>query len=265
MTDQSYLDSKYFITVDKYNCPYCNRRHVSYRLRGYFDFDWDNDKECHGYIAICDSCGKRSLHLSWGDIPTHSINSGYRISTENPFEFEGKEVIVKDIELDELFFYHQPTSFFTVDNRIPRIIRELITEAEDCRKMNFLTGGSACLRKAIYELLNKEQIKVDLGDYETRIKALKNKFTNIKPEYFDALVCIKDMTSDKIHEESWKNFDSPSLNYLIETVKAVLYEIYVEPEEKKSRLDFVQKLKQRFAKDKKEQDVSCEKDEDVTA
>ena len=28
-------------------------------------------------------------------------------------------------ELDEVFFYHQPTSFFTIDNRVPRVIREL--------------------------------------------------------------------------------------------------------------------------------------------
>jgi hypothetical protein len=44
-----------------------------------------------------------------------------------------------------------------LDNRINVTIRELITEAEGCLKMNFLTGASACIRKAIYELLVLEE------------------------------------------------------------------------------------------------------------
>ncbi len=44
-------------------------------------------------------------------------------------------------ELDEHIFFSVPTSFFVIDERIPRIIRELITEAEGCVKMNFLTGA----------------------------------------------------------------------------------------------------------------------------
>ena len=39
MDDQSKLDSKYFITEDTYNCPFCNCRHVSYHNQGCYEFD----------------------------------------------------------------------------------------------------------------------------------------------------------------------------------------------------------------------------------
>ena len=30
-----------------YNCPFCNRRNVSYILSGYLGFDWSAEKKCH--------------------------------------------------------------------------------------------------------------------------------------------------------------------------------------------------------------------------
>ena len=50
------------------------------------------------------------------------------------------------------------------------------------------------------------------------------------------------MTSDKIHDQSWDNWESKNLTLLIETLKSILYEIYVYPEEKKSRSSFIKKL-----------------------
>ncbi len=242
MQDQSYLDRQYFIDKYKYNCPYCNRRHLSYTVGGPIGFDWTNNKKCYGYIVECDSCKKMSLHLSWINISVYSE----RFSIELPFKDKEKEYKL----LDELFFYHQPTSFFTIDNRIHKIIRELITEAEGCREMNSLTGASACLRKAIYELLRKEGIGVDVGDYSERIKTLKEKFSSIDPSYFDVLCSIKEMTSDELHEESWEAFDSPILQELLEATKSILYEMYVLPDEKKTRLGSVPKLLEKLKKDK---------------
>ena len=54
--------------------------------------------------------------------------------------------------LDADFFYSVPTSFFVMDERVPRVLRELLTESEGCLKSNFLTGASACARKVVYEL-----------------------------------------------------------------------------------------------------------------
>ena len=51
-----------------------------------------------------------------------------------------------DINIDENIFYSVPSSFFTIDSRVPKEIRELISEAEGCVKMNYLTGASACTR-----------------------------------------------------------------------------------------------------------------------
>jgi predicted DNA-binding protein YlxM (UPF0122 family) len=149
-----------------------------------------------------------------------------------------------DIDIDSTIFYSVPTSFFVIDDRIPHIIRELISEAEGCLKMNYLTGASACARKAIYELTVKE--KAQGKDYEEKIKFLKKQYPAVDPDLFDVLTHIQDMTSDKVHEQSWDKWDSPNLKLILETLKAVLYELYVLPKEKQSRSIEIQKLKEQI-------------------
>ena len=106
--------------------------------------------------------------------------------------------------------------------------------------MNFLTGASACMRKAIYEVLVIE--KVEPGDYESRIKSLKQKYKDTDPSLFDILEHIQQMTSDKIHEQSWDKWDSPNLKLIIETLETVLYDIYVIPQLKKESSIKIQEL-----------------------
>ena len=236
MEDQSYLDKKYFIDPSVYNCPFCNRRNVVYQQDEFFTFDWSNEKTCYVYMIKCSSCEKVSMHLSYSDIRDHS--SRY---TPEPFS--------KDIDIDSQIFYSVPTSFFVMDSRMPRIVRELITEAEGCLKMNYLTGASACMRKAIYELLILQGAEGD--DYESRIKSLKEKHPESDPTLFDILAHIQDMTSDKIHEQSWDKWDSHYLKLIIETLKTVLHDIYVIPEAKKERYGNIQRLRQSIVEDKK--------------
>ena len=245
MEDQSALDRKYFIDNEVFNCPFCNRRNVEYHPLYDFEFDWSIEKVCYGYIVRCTSCDNRSLHLSFENI--YDYNRTYRIQGYEPF-YRFKP----DINIDSVIFYSQPTSFFVVDKRIPRILRELITEAEGCLKMNYLTGASACMRKAIYELLVIEKAEGD--DYESRIKSLKKKHPESHASYFDTLAHIQDMTSDKIHEQSWDKWDSHSLKLIIETLKSVLYDIYVIPEIKKQRSLDVQRLRENIKRDKKKTD-----------
>ena len=225
--DKSYLDCKYFIDSDVYNCPFCNRRNVSYNLTEHLRFDWSAEKECHVYVAECSSCNGRSMHLS----------------SENILNPDRGEFASQIEDIDSRIFYSVPTSFFTVDKRVPRIIRELITEAEGCLKMNYLTGASACMRKAIYELLDYEELEDDM--YEDRIKALKSKYLSIDPELFDILGHIQQMTSDKVHEQSWDKWDSQTLKLIIETLKAVLYEMYVLPDVKKHRKNSILQLREQ--------------------
>lgn len=241
MEDQSALDKKYFIDNEVFNCPFCNRRNVVYVITEFFTFNWSKDKDCYVYLTQCASCDNVSMHLSFQDIKEKQPKFHYQGTWFHRF--------LPDIDIDSLIFYSQPTSFFVVDRRIPRILRELITEAEGCLKMNYLTGASACMRKAIYELLVYEKVEGD--DYETRIKSLKGKYPDSDPSYFDTLASIQDMTSDKIHEQSWDKWDSPNLKFIIETLKSVLYDIYVTPQIKKERSIEIQRLKEKVEQDKK--------------
>jgi uncharacterized protein YnzC (UPF0291/DUF896 family) len=234
MQDQSYLDLKYFIDATIYNCPFCNRRHVTYSLESVIQFDWTDKKACFVYVIKCKSCGNNSMHLSYDALHAQ----GY------PYHFRS------DIQdFDAHIFYSVPTSFFVLDDRIPSIIRELITEAEGCLKMNFLTGASACMRKAIYELTIIE--KSTGNDYESKIKSLKDKYRDSDPALFDILAHIQNMTSDKIHEQSWDEWNSHYLQLIIETLKTVLHDIYVNPKVKADRSNFIQALLQKVSTDKK--------------
>ena len=239
MQDQSHLDKKYFINTDVYNCPFCNRNNVTYTVSRHFEFDWKSTKRCHGYLVECSSCGNTSMHLSFDAFHEYKSHEGYQF-----LQFtEGTD------DIDAKIFYSVPTSFFVMDERIPSLVRELMTESEGCLKINFLTGASACMRKAIYELLVLEEAKGP--DYETRIKSLKEKYPDSDPVLFDILSGIQDMTSDKIHEQSWDKWDSGHLKLIIETLKTILHDIYVLPQVKAERLQSIRKLRDSVKKDKR--------------
>jgi hypothetical protein len=236
MTDDSHLDAKYFLDAETYNCPFCNRRHVSYTNLGKSAFNWSKSKTCTIWRVRCGSCGMVSMHLTFEDL--------------NDERYSGRGTFEQGVDLDSAFFYSVPTSFFVVDERIPRVIRELITEAEGCAKMNYQTGASACTRKAIYELLALQ--KAAGANYDDKIKDLASKHPAIDGELFEILGHVKDMTSDHVHEQSWVAWDSKHLMLFLETFKAVLHEIYVVPDERKSRADSVRALREKLAKAKAE-------------
>jgi transcription elongation factor Elf1 len=251
--DLSHLDKKYFIDAHIYNCPFCKRNNVSYSMTDHFSFDWGENKTCHGYIVQCGSngCGKTSMHLSFQDIRKYSRGAGYY------------SIFADGIDIDAALFFSQPTSYFVLDNRIPEKVRELIYEAENSRKSNYLVGASACLRKAIYELLGHEKTivknqKTGYADYQESMKALKAKFPSVAPELFDALGHIQEMASDNVHEGSWEAWDSPKLRFIIELAKATLHEIYVVPEERKERLGVLSQMKAVFSNSKNQQPETTE-------
>jgi hypothetical protein len=165
------------------------------------------------------------MHLSFSDL-----------SNERDYNFR------VGLNFDEHIFYSVPTSFFVLDARIPQVLRDLITEAEGCLKINFLTGASACTRKAIYELTILE--KAQGNNYDERIKFLKNKYSQIDPDLFDVLAHIKDMTSDKVHEQSWDKWDSKHLMLFTQTLKTILQELYVIPKEREQRTNQIKELLQ---------------------
>ncbi len=226
MPDHSALDLKYFIDDKIYNCPFCNRRHVSYTLVGWARFDWTDTKPCWLYIVQCSSCESKSLHLSFEE-----LHYDYGL---------GKPQFSSARDLDAAIFYNVPTSFFVMDTRVPRVLRDLITEAEGCLKMNFLTGASACTRKAIYELTVLQNAQG--ANYDDRIRDLQQRFPDVDPGYFEVLRHIKDMTSDKVHEQSWDKWDSAHLRLFLETLRSILQEIYVLPDERAQRVKQIRSL-----------------------
>ena len=239
--DLSHLDKKYFIDPHIYNCPFCKRNNVSYSLIDTFSFHWGEYKTCYGYIVKCDSdgCEKTSMHLSFQELRRYSHSDQF----------------MDGLDIDAALFFSQPTSYFVLDSRIPEKVRELIYEAENSRKSNYLVGASACLRKAIYELLEHEKSivknpKTGYADYQASIKSLKEKFNNVASELFDALGHTQEMVSDNVHEGSWEAWDSPKLRFIIELTKATLHEMYVVPEERKERLGLLGQMKSAFSSSK---------------
>jgi len=258
MPDQSNLDRKYFIDKVVYNCPFCNRRNVLYELVDRVVFNWSEQKKCFVHFVLCHSCQQKSMHLSYNDIAHQITNTEYR----DKYALTPGWYFHDDIEddIDSKIFYSVPTSFFVLDPRIPSVIRELVTEAGGCLKMNFLTGASACMRKAIYELMIFE--KAEGADYETKIKSLKQKYPDTDPDLFDVLAHIQNMTSDKIHEQSWPKWDSKNLTLIIETLKAVLHELYVLPDEKKQRSTTIQQLRKDVVENKKTKPTNVKSNSD---
>ena len=132
------------------------------------------------------------------------------------------------IDIDSYIFYSAPISHFVIDKRIPKATRELISETEGCLKMNYLTGASACLRKTIYKLLVNEKVEGNI--YKEKIESLKQKYPNVNTEYYNILSSIRDVNSETIKEPYWDEWDYGTIRLLNETIKAVLYEIYVIPQ-----------------------------------
>ena len=237
MSDSSHLDNKYFIDPHVYNCPFCKRGNVSYVVENRKTFDWSREKECFIYIAKCSSCNDRSMHLTFEDIGL--IGLGY--ANKNRFSINEGE------DLDSKFFYSVPTSFFALDKRIPKTLRLLFVEAEGCLKSNYLTGASVCVRKIIYELAILEGATGI--NYDERIKSLKEIRADVEPEYFDTLLTIQQLTSDKVHEESYDGWDNSHLKLLLSTLGEILTLMYVIPELRKEKRTAILKLQEKLSKD----------------
>lgn len=238
MPDHSHLDSRYFVDRIVYNCPFCNRRHVAYHVYDHVSFDWTDKKICTAFFVQCRSCEKRSMHLTFEAIKVSAQGSYgsrpfYRFDEE-----EGQDIGER---LDRSIFYSVPTSFFVLDERIPRVLRDLITEAEGCLKGNYLTGSSACARKIVYEL--GKLYDADGENYEDRIKSLKALHPQVEPAYFDTLLTIQQVTSTKVHENSYDGWEAKHLRVILLALADVLHEIYVVPALRADRRQAVLALK----------------------
>ena len=244
--DPESIDGRYFVDEDTFNCAFCKRNNVPYKITTYRTFDWSNEKEAQLFLAKCSACNKTSLHLTFiTDLVTYE--DGYTGKIDLSDE--------EDKLIDDVLVYSQPTSFFTLDSSIPKKIREHILDAENSVQMNLLTGASASLRKAIYTLLKIEDSLVlneatNHTDYKESIKTLRKKFTFVDKSLFDSLSSVQGLTSDNVHEDSWGSWDRKNIRFLIELTKDILTEMYVIPAKRKARLAKLTVLKTATQKKK---------------
>ena len=231
---------------------------TKYRLEK-IDTSKSNTCIIYYYIAECgdNDCNKRSFHLSrYNLFHENRSNNAYRF-TQHPSIGERRsslEPILDNnnnvLSFDEVFFYHMPSSAFTIDERIPNEIREPLIEADHCLKSNFITGASACLRKAIYKLLkvNNVAVKDEQGifiDHSKRTQQLVDKYPQIDSFLITALNKIHSLTSQEVHENEWENFSSKELHFLLASTLETLNEIYVIPAEKQKRFAQLTNLEQQ--------------------
>ena len=246
------IENNYFIDSEKYNCPFCHNKGIKYTVLAVLEFDETNSKKLKAIFVECSHCHKISMHLlhnqefsmecrfmllsnSCKEFRTYG-SSAYNFTTYEKYNSYRKEDDKKLYPIceDDNIILNIPTSFFTIDNRIPKVLRELIHEAEQCIQNNCYTGASACIRKAIYEFLLIEKASGD--SYEDKIKSLKNKYAILDNDYIDILYNIQGIMCDKLHEASINtNFTSNEAKAYIELLKTIYNQVYVIPDELKNQ------------------------------
>lgn len=259
------IEGKYFIDKDKYNCPFCKNRGIKYVVLGIVKFNEKTDKEMYAVFVECSHCHNVSMHLIKNDefnslFLKNKENCNFYILSNNCTELEtytkssyntnyfslintygNSDGQVIPICCDENIILHIPTSFFTIDDRIPKKLRELINEAEKCIQNNCLTGASACIRKTIYEFLLDQ--KAEGQSYNAKINSLKGKYKTLDDDYIDMISGIQGIMCDQIHEESvYESFKSSEAKAYIEILKEIFNNVYVIPKETSDRKQEINKL-----------------------
>jgi hypothetical protein len=124
-----------------------------------------------------------------------------------------------------------PPRFLIVDSRAPGPLRQLLDEADGCLNMSFVNGGTACARRAIDFILAHEQTSGE--DYDECLQKLREKHPAVAPTLFQILSMLGDGDEPLPPE---------ALKALIATIKAVVFEIYVQGPERVERLMYVHQL-----------------------
>src|SRR5438132_5414486 len=75
--------------------------------------------------------------------------------------------------------------FLAMDRRVPEAVRALVEEADGCLNMNFATGGSACIRRAIRKAFEVENVEAE--DWASSVQALRQKHQGVAPTLFQVI------------------------------------------------------------------------------
>jgi hypothetical protein len=128
--------------------------------------------------------------------------------------------------------------FLVVDPRAPALLRQLLDEADGCLNMSFVHGGVACARQAIDLILATEDASGE--DYRECLQKLKEKHPAVAPTLFQILAMLGDGDEP---------LPPDALRALIATIKAVVFEIYVQGPERVERLMYVHQLVESLKRD----------------
>lgn len=265
--NNSDLNNKYFIDDKAFNCPFCGLRNATYTILAILEHDISTTKKGKIIFVKCNRCGKISVHFAPYDVLTSEWKTGkigiymtelgwgvLDISYNISFRNSKNDASLFDVDLDSKIYHSIPSSFFTMDERIPKKMRQLVDEAQECKKANLKTGASACLRKLIYTLLSdqlnkkagKENVSLkDLGyeHYSDCIKAFKEYCPDLTV-FIEPLEDITGITSDQVHENSWDEISSKDIEICLVSIKDLLDELYVQPALLKERREAIFKMKE---------------------
>jgi hypothetical protein len=125
-------------------------------------------------------------------------------------------------------------AFLATDDYVPGAFRDLLTEADGCMQKGFLTGGTACARRALDLLLNVA--KTEGTSYEDRLQSLGEKHGVAKMLTSILVQCGGASAKDNA------TLSADVLQLFIVTMKAVVYELYVVGPERTNRLQYVSRL-----------------------
>lgn len=272
--NNSDLNNKYFIDDKAFNCPFCGLRNTEYTILAILEHDLSMTKKGKIIFVRCNRCKKISVHFAPYEILTSRWENTCIGIYKRTFNWEALDISSNisfhnsknddspfDVDLDSKIYHSIPSSFFTMDERIPKKMRQLVDEAQECKKANLKTGASACLRKLIYTLLSdqlnkkagKENVSLkDLGyeHYSDCIKDFKEYHPNLTV-FIEPLEDITGITSDQVHENSWDEISSKDIEICLVSIKDLLDELYVQPAILKERRDAILKMKEEALRKQK--------------
>jgi len=177
-------------------------------------------------------------HASHGIRLEHIEQLLDRLSPDDePLEQSFKNVLEDDASDDAIREVMAPLPrFLMVDPLISPALRGVLDEADGCVRLAFLTGGGACVVRALDRLLSEQGIVET--DRARQLRALSKKHPAITDPFLKLLLPVMN--------DATGVWDAPRLTLAIALLKAIAYEIYVLGPERNERTAHVLGLADRF-------------------
>ena len=128
-------------------------------------------------------------------------------------------------------------AFLTPDGRVPLALRDLLVEADGCLKMSFLTGGTACIQRAVETLITLEGVQG--ADRAEQLKRLGERHASLPPSFLTLLNTSATPGNDKL--------DVKRLTLAIAILKAIIHEVCVAGPERAERFAYIRNLLETVA------------------